>query len=104
MAKTYIAKPKIRQAVQWTGENVAELIEFTDDLFELQDGEAFVYDKLHTTWIRVYLGQWVVKGTEGECYPVAHEVFTKTYQPYDEVDLNDDFFRQLFAEMGGAPS
>lgn len=78
------------EAVQWTGDNEAELGAFTDDQFETVDPEnrgddpdqtATVFDTLHSTWVRVYTGQWVIKGVKGEFYPIAEAVLAETYDP-----------------------
>lgn len=104
MIQTFITKPTVRQAVQWTGENFDEIETFTGGLFEADDTEAFVFDQLHTTWVRVYLGQWVVKGSKGEFWPVDREVFAETYRSYAEDDVPEEFRRELFAETAGKDS
>lgn len=38
-----------------------------------------VYDRLHDTWVKVFLGQWVLRGVEGELYPCDHDVLLRTY-------------------------
>ena len=88
--RRYRKKPIEVFAVRWTGENEAELRAFAGDLFETVDPEdrgddpdqtAAVMDTLHNTWVRVYDGQWIVKGVKGEFYPVAADVFEETYEP-----------------------
>ena len=39
-----------------------------------------VFDKLHDSWIKVYNGQWLIRGTKGEYYPCDHEVFIEKYR------------------------
>lgn len=77
------------EAMQWTGDNDAELIAFTGGNFQAIDPEdrgddpdatGQVYDKLHSTWVLVYPGQWVVKGVKGEFYPIAEDVLAETYE------------------------
>jgi hypothetical protein len=41
---------------------------------------AQVYDKLHTTWINVSPGQWIVRGAKGEYYPCDDETFHWKYE------------------------
>lgn len=70
-------------AVRFTGDNWAEMHEFTGhvrpDGVTLVDAfrevivarggiVAEVWDRLHSTWIGVKAGHWVVRGTEGEYY------------------------------------
>jgi len=80
-------RPTEVTALQWTGDNTEEMKQFTDGKFnvilgpELPQPNGEVYDHLHDTWIRVYPGQWVIKGTRGEFYPIAPDVLAETYEP-----------------------
>jgi hypothetical protein len=40
-----------------------------------------VYDHLHDSWVKVFPGQWVIRGIRGETYPCDHEVLRDTYEP-----------------------
>ena len=82
-------KPIEVEAVQWTGNNEAEMRAFAGDYFETVDPEdrgddpdqtAAVRDPVHKTWVRLHDGQWVVKGAWGKFYPVAADEFTETYE------------------------
>lgn len=83
--------PVVIDAVQFTGDNAAEIQKFTGaDTFCVVDDEhrqhsddcpAKVFDVLHNTWVGVYAGQWIIRGVSGEFYPCAYEVFSKTYEP-----------------------
>jgi hypothetical protein len=73
---------------EWTGDNVEEMREFCGDAFRLvydQPGGrrigAEVWDKLHTTWIKVYIGHHVVQGVRNEFYPIDGAVLEETYEP-----------------------
>jgi hypothetical protein len=84
-------KPVEVSAIQWTGANLAEVQAFTgpgyfgavppEDRDEDPDMTAEVYDKLHSTWVHVYDGQWIIRGVQGELYPCAEDVFAATYEP-----------------------
>lgn len=43
-----------------------------------------VYDKLHSTWVGVKPGQWIIKGAKGEFYPCDPEIFAAKYEAVDE--------------------
>jgi hypothetical protein len=82
----YRKKPVTITAVQWTGKNVKQMRAFAGRNFNAVDIEdpaedsewaAQVFDVLHSTWIGVYPGQWVIKG---EFYPCDGEVFRATYE------------------------
>jgi hypothetical protein len=79
--KEFRKRPITITAVQWTGDNLDELMEFTDGDFELDVfGLAEVWDKLHDTWVTVKDGQWVIKGVKGEFYPIDEEALADTYE------------------------
>lgn len=90
-------KPVEVTTIQWTGANEAEVQAFTGGAsrFYALDGEdrqnsddpdatATVFDKLHSTWIFVYTGQHIVRGIQGELYPIAEDVLADTYDTVDE--------------------
>ncbi len=87
----YRKRPIIVDAVQWTPETTQELIEFAGSSFDVltpqeqrdcddPEATAQVYDVLHSTWILVYTGDWIIKGIKGEFYPCREDVFLATYE------------------------
>lgn len=81
--------PVIVEAMQWTGDNAEDLAKFTfgkflpvdhEDRGEDPDRTGQVLDELHSTWVGVYTGQWVIKGVAGEFYPIAGHVLDQTYE------------------------
>jgi len=86
-------RPVVVDAVQWAGDNLDEVYALAGcanfDLLNEQDrvncddpeATASVFDKLHSTWVLVYTGQWIIKGVKGEFYPCADDVFRETYEP-----------------------
>ena len=89
-------KPVVVEAVRWTGDNVDAVYELAGcthfDLLDEQqrrdcddpDATAAVFDKLHSTWVLVLDGQWIIKGVKGEFYPCADDVFRETYEAADQ--------------------
>lgn len=84
-------KPVEIQAMQWTGDNEADLADFTGSRFaaldsadraNCDDPEATgqVFDELHSTWVLTYTGDWIIRGVKGEFYPCRDEVFQETYE------------------------
>jgi hypothetical protein len=95
MSTRFRKKPVEIEAVQWTGDNEDELHTFTagqfyatddDDRANSEDPEATasVFDVLHSTWVLVYTGQWVIRGVKGEFYPIAEDVLAETYERIGE--------------------
>jgi len=94
--RTYRKRPIELQAVQFTGDNIDAVRQLTgeskfslaDDVdrenFHDQEIAAVVWDHLHSTWIGVKAGQWILKGTEGEHWSIDPKVFADTYELVDE--------------------
>lgn len=102
MAQRFRTKIVEIEATQFTGDNFTEMFEWSEGNFReintiategpvRDDGEevtvpvsfkrrAQVYDKLHTTWINVETGQWIVRGVKGEYYPCDDETFHWKYE------------------------
>ena len=88
----YRKKPVLIEAHRWNGQNYAEIKEFAGPRFGLVDAEdrtdcpditAEVFDVLHSTWVGVHDGDWIIKGIQGEFYPIVDSVFTETYEAVD---------------------
>ena len=80
MAKSYRKKPVMIEAVQWTGENHAEMCEFIDpEAFEIIPRVGLV---IHTLEGDHYAspGDYIIKGINGEFYPCKPDIFAKTYE------------------------
>lgn len=89
LVQKYRSKPTEIEAVLFDGENLEELQQFTGDQFSLVAEEdrgddpdiiAQVFDTLHSTWVGVKDGQWIIKGTKGEFYPCDPDVFEQKYE------------------------
>lgn len=82
-------KPVVVDAVQWTGDNEGELDAFCSTEFDVlgapvdddPEATAQVFDRLHSTWILVYAGDWIIRGLRGEFYPCRDSVFRESYEP-----------------------
>jgi len=84
----YRKRPIEVQAVRWTGRNTKEVESFAGLDFEVLDepvpedsqATAQVFDALHSTWVLLYTGDWIIRGIQGEFYPVRHAVFLESYE------------------------
>lgn len=81
-------------AIQWTGENEAEIRSWCGpNLFGSlgpaihrdADVTAEVLDTLHGSWINMRTGDWVVRGIRGEFYAITDDVLRATYEPVEAV-------------------
>ena len=86
-------KPVVIEAVQWKGDNLAEVIRFTG-LHESALG--WTWDQYEAVIAREGLkvftlegplfasvGDWIIRGVKGEFYPCKPDIFAATYEPVD---------------------
>lgn len=89
-ARTYRKKPAERQAMQWTGDNVDALFEFTEGNFHPLDDRdreligntdctAELYVAANSVYLAIETGEWVLRDSEG-FYPCKAHVFADTYE------------------------
>ena len=90
----YRKKPVVIEAIQWNGNNLAEIKEFV--------GDSLVYDIIDTAWqggkgkphvlmkiktlegdMEVSEKDFIIKGINGEYYPCKPDIFEKTYESVD---------------------
>lgn len=90
MTTTFRKRPIEVTAVEWRGDNLDEVTALTGqhnfDTVEPADrGDdpeitAQVFDRLHSTWVGVRTGQWIIRGVVGEFYPIDPGVLAETYE------------------------
>ena len=83
-------KPVVIDAVQWTGENLLQVIRFTGQhasamSYKWEDYEDLVSRdglKIFTLEgvMKASIGDWIIKGVNGEHYPIKADIFAKTYE------------------------
>ena len=77
----YKSKPKVIEAVQWTGNNLEEMRAFVP--------EEFRHNKIHEPMGIVTLegvmtvseGDFIIKGIKGEFYACKPDIFERSYEP-----------------------
>ena len=87
-------KPVIVEAIQWHGDNLTEVLEFTgkhpkfDTWFSsfeeyekvvANSGYVFKIFTLEGT-MNASPGDWIIRGVQGEHYPCKPDIFNKTYE------------------------
>ena len=79
MAK-YRKKPMVIEAVQWTGNNLKELkqMEGFNESYDLYCGKLRI--KTLEGIITVSVGNYIIRGVNGEFYPCKSYIFEKTYE------------------------
>jgi len=82
MVRKYRKKPVVISAIQWNGNNRNEVINFV--------GRSAVFDRTGLYIITLEgemfasLGDYIIKGVDGEFYPCKSDIFRKTYELVEE--------------------
>lgn len=84
-------KPVVVEALQWTGENLCEIQDFVGNALLIHKYEVR-YKNIITTMISgisirtlegehyVRVGDYIMKGVQGEFYPCKPDIFADTYE------------------------
>lgn len=78
----YETKPCIIEAIQFTGSNFDEIIQFTEGKAQkkiVNDMSCLAIETLEGTMLAGE-GAYVIRGTQGEYYPCVPQAFEKKYQ------------------------
>ena len=103
MARAYRKKPVVVEAVQWTGENHAEMCEFIDpEAFEIIPRIGLVIHTLEGDH-HASPGDYIIKGVNGEFYPCKPDIFAKTYESVTLTPPNEPLSIEQLREMDGEP-
>ena len=101
MARVYRKKPVTVEAVQWTGENRAEMCEFIDsEVFEIIPRVGLVIHTLEGDH-HASPGDYIIKGVNGEFYPCKPDIFAKTYESATLTPPNEPLTTAQLREMDG---
>ena len=77
MNKKYRKKPVTIEAIQWTGKNLSEIDNFMGGIVE-NKGTTLVIHTLEGD-MEAPIGDYIIKGVNGEFYPCKSDIFVKTY-------------------------
>ena len=90
----YRKKPVVIEAVQWTGSNLREIIDFTglhpsaekwtwEQYAEVVQRGGLKIFTLEGS-MKAAVQDWIIKGVKGEFYPCKPDIFDATYKPVVE--------------------
>ena len=82
MYKKYRKNPVIIEAIQWNGENLSEIVEFTRGKVK-NHGLVLIIPTLEGD-MYASLSDYIIKGVNGEFYPCKPNIFAKTYEEVTE--------------------
>ena len=82
MVKKYRKKPVTIEAIQWNGENLSEIDEFTES--KVKNHESVLIIPTLEGRMKADIGDYIIKGVNGEFYPCKPDIFAKTYEEVTE--------------------
>lgn len=93
----YRKKPVVIEAIQWTCNNLKEVMDFIGSEFKYEENTEYATNKfvyfnitkrllLHTLegTMEVSKGDYIIKGVKGEFYPCKPDIFEITYEELKE--------------------
>lgn len=82
MIKKYRKKPVTIEAIQWDGKNLSAIDYFMDRIVENKETILVI----HTLEgdMEASVGDYIIKGVNGEFYPCKPDIFAKTYEEVTE--------------------
>ena len=78
----YKTKPCEIEAIQWTGENIIELLDWGQGNILWNDVDDLFIDTLEGR-MKANINDYIIKGLRGEFYPCKPDVFKKKYERID---------------------
>jgi hypothetical protein len=73
-------KPVVIEAVQFTGSNTQELVDWIDKKYLPCGDDVEVLIETLEGLMRAKPGDYIIKGVNGEFYPCKPDIFEKTYE------------------------
>ena len=82
MIKKFRKKPVTIEAIQWTGKNLSEIDNFVGGSIANKSTILII----HTLEgdMEASMGDYIIKGINGEFYPCKPDIFAKTYEEVTE--------------------
>lgn len=86
MIKTFVARPVKVQGIVWDGSNFEEIKAFCNGLAHVRRGHGKIVLTIETLEgsMRAQIGDTIIRGTQGEFYPVKPNVMAEKYNALDE--------------------
>lgn len=82
-------KPVVVEAMQFTNETKNQVFNFVNCNryadFDSKYNPILVIETLEGNMV-ASLGDWVIKGVNGECYPCKPDIFEKTYEKVEDTE------------------
>jgi len=79
----YKKKPIVIEAMQWNDFNLDEVLRFLGVNGTLKSRDTILIDTLEGI-MKASVGDYIIKGVDGEFYPCKPDIFEKTYEKVEE--------------------
>ena len=80
MMRRYVKKPVEIEALQWTGDNITEILSFAESCFSYEkNGSPVLAVATLEGTMTASVGDYIIKGVQGEFYPCKPDIFALTY-------------------------
>ncbi|WP_218729925.1 hypothetical protein [Brochothrix thermosphacta] len=79
----YRKKPVVVEVLKYEGVPVGEAIRFCENKAHI-DVNANLYIRTLEGHMRVFVGDYIIKGVQGEFYPCKPDIFEATYESCEE--------------------
>ena len=76
-------KPIVIKAIQYTGDNKIEILDFTNYTTSLNNPHTCLTISTLEGDMKADVGDWIIKGVQGEFYPCKPDIFNITYELVD---------------------
>ena len=80
----YRKKPVVIEAVMWTGTITPEMEDLLGEVKVLPKGSSLLIPTLEGV-MEARLGDYIIRGVNGELYPCKPDIFKKTYELLEEI-------------------
>lgn len=81
LVKKYRKLPVVIEAIQWTGDNLVEIKKFTKgNIFISSLKSNIIVIKTPEGDMNCKIGYYIIKGVNGEFYPIEGNIFYRTYE------------------------
>lgn len=79
----YRKRPIAVEVVQWTGDNFDEITEFASGRIERRPNSTKLFIPTLEGTMRAKVGDWIIRGVQGEFYACDAAIFEETYEPVE---------------------
>jgi len=84
-------RPVVIEAIQWDGQNRSEIVAFVGETLDAAwSVGGFCFINTLEGRMNVSVGDWVIRGVQGEFYPCKPDIFEATYEPVAAVPLAEE--------------